>query len=149
MTNIKLPTIQAIQDQLIQSFQTLADDREAMLHYIMELGEQMPPLAAAHKIEANTIQGCMSTVWLKYDQQGDRLFFEADSNTAITKGLISLLVRVLSGQKSQDILEADLYFIKEIGMHQLIGSQRSSGFASMLKQLRLIAMSQQINNNQT
>jgi cysteine desulfuration protein SufE len=114
----------------------------------MELGEQMPLLDEAYKTDANLIKGCMSAVWLQHSQQGDRLFFEADSNTAITKGLISLLVRVLSGQPVKDILQADLYFIERIGMGQLIGSQRSSGFASMIKQLRVIAVAHQLKIDQ-
>lgn len=137
-TNIK--STQEIQDQIIEAFQALAGDREAMLNYIMELGDKMPPLAGQYKTEYNVIKGCMSTVWLTYKKQGDRLFFEADSNTAITKGLISLLVSVFSGQRINDILHTNLYFVDQIGMSQLIGSQRSGGFASMLKQLRMIAM---------
>jgi cysteine desulfuration protein SufE len=138
-------TIETRQDEIIQAFKLLEDDREAMLHYIMELGEQMPPLANEHKTEANLIKGCMSAVWLKPCQQGDRLFFEADSNTAITKGLISLLIRILSGETAQAILQSNLYFIQGIGMHQLIGSQRTGGLASMLQQIKLIA-AQQIKN---
>ena len=114
-----------------------------MLTYLMELGNQLPLLAPQHKTAQNTIQGCLSTVWLVYKQQGDRLYFEADSNTAITKGLISLLVRVLSGQRVADIMAADLYLLERLGMHQLIGSQRTSGFASMVKQIKLIAVAQQ------
>jgi cysteine desulfuration protein SufE len=143
-----LSTIQAKQDELIQAFQALEGDREAMLYYLMELGEQMPPMDEAYKTDSKLIKGCMSAVWLNYHQQGDRLFFEADSNTAITKGLISLLVRVLSGQPNSAILQTDLYFIERIGMNQLIGSQRSSGFASMIKQLRVIAMAHQLNIDQ-
>jgi cysteine desulfuration protein SufE len=148
MTDQPLSTIQAKQDEIIQAFQALEGDREAMLYYLMELGEQMPLLDEAYKTDANLIKGCMSAVWLQHSQQGDRLFFEADSNTAITKGLISLLVRVLSGQPVKDILQADLYFIERIDMGQLIGSQRSSGFASMIKQLRVIAVAHQLKIDQ-
>ncbi len=148
MSQQDLQTIQAKQDAIIQAFETLSGDREAMLYYIMELGEQMPPLATCYKTEANLIEGCMSAVWLKHNQQGDRIVFEADSNTAITKGLISLLVQVLSGQTSQEILHSDLYFIERIGMHQLIGSQRSSGFAKMIQQMKAIAFTHQLNLDQ-
>jgi cysteine desulfuration protein SufE len=129
-----------VQQQIIQEFQFLEEDREAMLHYLIELGEKLPPLADTYKTEQNKIPGCMSSVWLIYKQEGNRLYFEADSNTAITKGLISLLLRVLSGQPIESILATDLYFIEKIGMHQFIGSQRSSGFANMVKQIRMIAM---------
>ena len=132
---------ESIQEQIIQEFQFLEEDREAMLYYLIEIGEKLPPLADIHKTEQNKIPGCMSSVWLTYRLQDNRLFFQADSNTSITKGLISLLIRVLSGQSVETILATNLYFIEMIGMHQLIGSQRSSGFANMVKQIRLIAMS--------
>jgi len=142
MQNIVLPTIGAIQEEIIEEFQTLEGDRERMLTYIMDLGEQLTPMEALYKNEHNTIKGCMSKVWLTYTRQEDRLFFEGDSNTAITKGLISLLFRVLSGQTAEDIIHANLYFVGKIGMTQLIGSQRSSGFASMVKAMKLIAIAQ-------
>ena len=143
MTTIYPKPINKIQDEIIAAFQVLADDREATLHYLMELGEKMPPLADQYKTEHNRIRGCMSTVWLVHKAQNDRLFWEADSNTAITKGLISLLVRVFSGQTIPDILQTKLYFTDSIGMYQLIGSQRSSGFASMLKKIKEITQTYQ------
>ena len=135
--------IDTIQAEIIQEFQMLEGEREYVLTYIMELGEKLSPMATMHKNEHNIIQGCMSKVWLTYTKIDDRLFFEGDSNTAITKGLISLLLRVLSGQKIEDIIRANLYFVGQIGMMQLIGSQRSSGFANMLKAIKLIAIAQQ------
>lgn len=142
MKNSPIPTISAIQEAIIGEFKVLEGDREHMLTYIMELGEQLPPMRDIYKNEHNTIKGCMSKVWLTYTRQDDRLFFESDSNTVITKGLISLLLRVLSGQKIDDIIHENLYFVGQIGMTQLLGSQRSSGFASMVKTLKLIAITQ-------
>src|SRR5690348_13362210 len=113
-----------IQNEIIQEFQFLEGDREAMLQYLMELGEKLPPFPDTDKTEQNKIQGCMSTVWLSCKPEGDKLYFQADSNTAITKGLTSLLIRVLSGQPISTILHTDLYFLEQIGMSQLIGSQR-------------------------
>jgi cysteine desulfuration protein SufE len=138
---------EAIQEQIIQEFQFLEGDREAMLHYLIEIGEKLPPLEDIYKTEVNKIPGCMSSVWLTYRLQDNWLFFQADSNTSITKGLISLLIRVLSGQPIEAILATNLYFIEKIGMHQLIGSQRSSGFANMVKQIRMIAMSHQFTDS--
>jgi cysteine desulfuration protein SufE len=139
MTCSSLGTIQDKQDAIIQNFQLLAGDRETMLHYIIELGEQMPPLAEQYKTEAYRISGCLSAVWLQHRLEGGQLFFEADSNTAITKGLISLLINILSGQPAQAILQSNLYFIERIGLHQFVGSQRSGGLASMLQRIKLIA----------
>lgn len=142
MQRSDLSTIDTIQEEIIREFRTLEGEREHMLTYIMELGERLPTMDPAHKNAHNTIQGCMSKVWLTYIRQDDRLFFESDSNAAITKGLISLLLRVLSGQKIEDIIHANLHFVSQIGMMQLIGSQRSSGFANMVKAIKLIAIAQ-------
>ena len=136
------PTISTVQEEIIKEFQSLEGDREGMLTYIMELGERLPAMNPKHKNEHNTIKGCMATVWLTYTKQDGRLFFEGDSNTAITKGLISLLLRVLSGQEVEAIIHANLYFVGKINMMQLIGSQRAGGFAQMVKQIKLIAISQ-------
>ena len=143
MPNIALPTINAVQEEIIAEFQALEGEQESILTYIMELGERLAPMDPLYKNDHNTVRGCLAKVWLTYTKQDDRLFFEADSNTAITKGLISLLLRVLSGQTIDDIIHANLYFVGKIGMTQLIGAQRSGGFASMVKEIKLIAIAQQ------
>ncbi|XWN35278.1 MAG: SufE family protein [Roseivirga sp.] len=142
MSTIPFPTIDEIQEDIIAEFQSLGGDRSSILTYITELGEKMPPLDASYKTNHNLISGCKSKVWLIYKKQGDRLFFEADSNTAITKGLVSLLVRVLSGQRLEDIIRTHLHFVARIGMLQHIGSQRAGGFGSMLKEMKLIAITE-------
>ena len=143
MLNSLVQSTQVTQEQIIEEFKFLEGDREAMLHYLIEIGEKLPPMADTHKTEENKIKGCMSSVWLVCRKEGDRIFFEADSNTSITKGLISLLIRVLSGQTKQAILDADLYFMEEMGMNQLIGAQRSSGLVNMIKQLKMLAADQE------
>ena len=132
--------IRNIQDEIIEDFELLADDREATLFYLMELGDKMPPLPEEYKKDENLIKGCQSKVWLHSDFNENKVLFEADSNTDITRGLISLLVRILSGQTPDDIINADLDFIQKIGMGQIIGSQRSNGFASMIKQIKMYAL---------
>jgi cysteine desulfuration protein SufE len=133
------PSIDEVQDEIVEEFSILGNDREITIFYIMELGNKLPPLDEQFKTPENIIKGCQSKVWLTSELDGDRLNFLADSNTEITKGLISLLIRVLSGQKLDEIIKADLYFIDKIGMSQLIGSQRSNGFTSMIKQMKLYA----------
>ena len=133
------------QQEIITAFETLSD-REDMLNYIMELGARMPPMDEVLRTEHNTVRGCMSQVWLVCKRRNDRLFFEVDSNTAITKGLLALLLRVLSGQTAATIAQAHLYFVQEIGMTQLIGSQRSNGFASIVKHIQRIARTQENNS---
>lgn len=129
-----------IQNEIIDEFSFLGDDRESTIFYIMELGQKLPALDEKHKIEENIIKGCQSKVWLTADLDGERIEFNADSNTDITKGLISLLIRVLSGQIVDNILNTDLYFIEKIGMGQIIGSQRSNGLVAMIKQMKLYAL---------
>ncbi len=138
-----IKTIDEIQEEIIAEFSALADDRESMLTYIMELGEKKLLMDEVYKNDHNIIKGCMSKVWMVHREEDGRLFFEGDSNTAITKGLISLLLRVLSGQTIHDIIHANLNFVGKIGMIQLIGSQRASGFGSMIKQMKLIAIQHQ------
>ncbi len=133
-------SVQDIQDEIVSEFDILGDDRESKIFYIMELGATLPAMDDSQKIEDNIIKGCQSKVWLTAELDNERIRFNADSNTEVTKGLISLLVRVLSGQKPQDVVEAELSFIEKIGMGQLIGSQRSNGLSAMIKQMKLYAI---------
>lgn len=133
-------TINQIQDGIISEFALLDGDMEMTVFYIMELGQKLPEMPEATKSEENIVKGCQSKVWLTASMRGDRLYFEADSNTAITKGLVSLLTRIFNGQTPSDILNADLYFVKSIGMDRFIGTQRSNGFAAMIRQMKLYAL---------
>ena len=108
--------------------------------YVMELGQKLPEMKEALKTEDNIVKGCQSKVWMTARMEDDKIFFEADSNTAITKGLVSLLVRIFNGQSPEHILTTDLYFMHKIGMERFIGTQRSNGFASMTKQMKLYAL---------
>lgn len=133
-------SINDIQNEIIDEFSFLGNDKESIIYYIMELGQKLPQLPEEYKNEKNIVKGCQSKVWLVTHLEDSRLYFDADSNTEITKGLISLLIRVLSGQKVNEIIDAELFFIEKIGMHGIIGSQRSNGFAAMIKQMKLYAI---------
>jgi cysteine desulfuration protein SufE len=133
-------TLNEIQDEIISEFSLLDGDMEMTVFYIMELGQKLPDMAEADKTEDNIVKGCQSKVWLTARVENDKIYFTADSNTAITKGLVSLLIRVFSGQSADDILKADLYFMNKIGMERFIGTQRSNGFAAMIKQMKLYAL---------
>lgn len=133
-------SIEEIQNEIIDEFSILGDDRESAIYYIMELGQNLPNLDEKYKIEENIIKGCQSKVWLTAQLEKNRIMFNADSNTDITKGLISLLIRVLSGQTVDTILNAELIFIEKIGMGRFIGSQRSNGLVAMIKQMKLYAL---------
>ena len=128
------------QDEIISEFSLLDGDMEMTVFYIMELGQKLTALNEVDKTEDNIVKGCQSKVCLTAKQENDKIYFEADSNTAITKGLVSLLVRIFNGQQPEDILDADLYFMSKIGMERFIGTQRSNGFAAMIKQMKLYAL---------
>jgi cysteine desulfuration protein SufE len=133
-------TIEAIQNEIIQEFALLDGDQEMTLFYIMELGQKLPALPEAARVEENIVKGCQSKVWLTATLENNQVIFQADSNTAITKGLVSLLVRILSHQTPDAILNADLFFMSAIKMDRFIGTQRSNGFASMIRQMKLYAL---------
>ena len=133
-------TTQEIQNEIINEFSLLDGDQEMTLFYIMELGQKLPELPESARVEENMVKGCQSKVWLSANLQNDRVLFQADSNTAITKGLVSLLVRILSNQTPDAILNTDLFFMQAIKMDRFIGTQRSNGFASMIKQMKLYAL---------
>ncbi|MBL7839981.1 MAG: SufE family protein [Cyclobacteriaceae bacterium] len=133
-------SITDIQQEIIQEFSLLDGDMEMTVFYIMELGQKLPAMNEANKTEDNVVKGCQSKVWLAAKLENDNVYFEADSNTAITKGLVSLLVRIFNGQSPEAILNADLSFMQKIGMERFIGTQRSNGFAAMIKQMKLYAL---------
>src|ERR1051325_4569155 len=133
-------TINEIQDEIIGEFSLLDGDMEMTILYIMELGQKLPPIKDSDHSEENEVKGCQSKVWLGARNEDDKVYFDAHSNTAITKGLVSLLIRIFSGQAATDILNADLYFMKRIGMERFIGTQRSNGFAAMIRQMKIYAL---------
>ena len=128
------------QEEIIEEFSMLDGDMEMTLDYIMELGGELGSLPEEDRIEENIVKGCQSKVWMTAVLEGDRIQFKADSNTAITKGLVSLLVRVMNQSSPQDVINAEIYFPKQIGMDRFIGTQRSNGFASMIKQMKMYGL---------
>lgn len=135
-----MASINAIQDEIINDFSLLDGDMEMTVFYLMELGQKLPPMKKEDQTEDNEVRGCQAKVWLAAKLESNNVYFSADSNTAITKGLVSLLIRIFSGQRPDDILTADLYFMNKIGMERFIGTQRSNGFAAMIKQIKMYAL---------
>ncbi len=133
-------SINDIQNDIISDFSLLDGDMEMTVLYVIELGQKMPVMPEALKTDDNIVKGCQSKVWLHASEKEGKIFFEADSNTAITKGLVSLLVRIFNGQKPEDILNSDLFFMQKIGMERFIGTQRSNGFLAMIKQIKIYAL---------
>ncbi|WP_286756616.1 SufE family protein [Roseivirga sp. UBA838] len=133
-------SIQDIQNEIIEEFSMLDGDMEMTIGYVMELGETLEPLEEEKKTEENIVKGCQSKVWLDAQLQGDKIHFKADSNTAITKGLVSILVRILSGRSPKEIVDADLFFIDKVGLNRFIGTQRSNGLGAMIKQMKIYGL---------
>jgi cysteine desulfuration protein SufE len=132
-------TINEIQDEIIEEF-SLFDDWTDRYEYIIELGKKLSVLEDKHKTEDNKIKGCQSNVWLVANLEGDKIVFQADSDAVIVKGLVSMLIRVLSGHKPDEIVNADLYFIDKIGMTQHLAQTRSNGLLSMVKQMKFYGL---------
>ncbi len=132
-------TIQEIESDIIDEFACYEDwlDKYA---YIIELGKDCPVIEEKDKTEANLIKGCQSRVWLSCEHRDGLLWFKADSDAVITKGIISLLIRALNGQAPKDILAADLHFIDEIGLKEHLSPTRSNGLTSMVKQIKMYAV---------
>lgn len=142
-----MSSIQEVQDEIVSEFEILGDDKESTIYYIMELGGSLEEFPDGERIETNTIKGCQSKVWLIAEEKDGKVHFQADSNTDITKGLISLLLRVLNYRSPEEIIKSELNFVERIGMGSIIGSQRSNGFASMIKQIKLYALAIQTKQN--
>ena len=132
-------TINEIQDEIIEDF-TVLDDWMDRYQLLIDLGEEQPALAEADKQDQNLIDGCQSRVWLVCDQKDGILTFRAESDALIVKGIAALLVKVLSGHTAQEILDADLYFIREIGLNEHLSPTRSNGLLAMVKQMRMYAL---------
>ena len=133
-----MPTINELQDEIIEEFSALDDwmDRYAL---IIDLGNTLEPLPESDKTPTNIFEGCQSRVWITASFDGERIHFRGESDALIVKGIVSLLLRVLDGQTPQDILASDLYFIERIGLAEHLSPTRSNGLVSMLRQMRLFA----------
>lgn len=134
-----MATINEIQDGIIDEFSGLTDWMDKY-SYIIEMGNALPPLDEKHKTPDNLIDGCQSRVWVNATYENGVIRFDADSDAIIVKGIISMLVRVLSGQTPSAILDADLYFIDEIGLKEHLSPTRSNGLLAMVKQIKMYAL---------
>ena len=132
-------TINEAQDEVIEEFADFTDwmDKYQLL---IDLGNEQQPLDDKYKTEDNLIDGCQSRVWLQADYRDGRLYFTAESDALIVKGIIALLIRVLSGHTPQEIIDADLYFIDRIGLKDHLSPTRSNGLLAMVKQIRMYAV---------
>ena len=132
-------TINEIQDEIIEEFSGF-DDWMAKYQLLIDLGNEQAPLDEKYKTESNLIDGCQSRVWLQCDYSDGLLHFTAESDALIVKGIIALLIRVLSDHTPQEIIDADLYFIDRIGLKEHLSPTRSNGLLAMMKQMKMYAL---------
>ena len=132
-------TINEIQDEIIEEFSGF-DDWMDKYQLLIDLGNEQEPLDVKYKVESNLIDGCQSRVWLQADYADGLIQLSAESDALIVKGIVALLIRVLSGHTPQEILDADLYFIDRIGLKEHLSPTRSNGLLAMVKQIRMYAL---------
>lgn len=141
-------TINERQDEIKSDFEVMSN-WEDKYEYIIQLGKDLPLIAEEYKTPENLIKGCQSRVWLHTELRDGNLYFTADSDAVITKGLVSLMIYVLSGHTPKEIASADIYFINDIGLSSHLSPTRSNGLLSMLKQMKLYAVAYQAKTNQS
>ena len=136
-----------VQEEIIDEF-SIFDDWLDKYDYLISLSDQLPAIAPEHRTEQYVIQGCQSRVWVDARLEGGRVYYSADSDAIITKGIISLLIRVLNGRTPQEILSTELYFIDAIGLAANLSPTRANGLVAMIKQMRLYALAFETNEKE-
>lgn len=132
-------SIKDIQNQIIEEFSVFEDWMDKY-EYLIELGKSVPIIKESDKTDSNIIKGCQSRVWLSVEYKDGKLFFKADSDAIITKGIISLLIRVYSEREPKEIIESDLFFLDEIGLKNNLSPTRANGLISMINQIKYYAV---------
>lgn len=140
-------TLNEVQDAIVEDF-SISNDWMDRYQQLIELGKELPPIDEKKRTDQYLINGCQSKVWLDAELHDGRIFFSADSDAIITKGIVSLLIKVLSGRTPEEIINADLYFIDKIGLRENLSPTRSNGLVAMVKQMRMYALAYQTKLNQ-
>lgn len=133
-------SIQEIEQEIIEEFELFGDDWEGKYEHIIDLGKSLPKIKEEYKTEDRIIKGCQSKVWLHSELKDGKIIFTADSDAIITKGMVALMIRVLSNQKPEDVVNAELSFIDKIGLKEHLSPTRANGLVSMIKQMKLDAL---------
>lgn len=139
-------TINEVQEQIVEEF-SIFDDWMDRYQQLIDLGNELRPMDEKMRIDQHLIQGCQSKVWVDATLTDGKIFFEADSDAIITKGIVALLVRVLNGRTPQEIIDADFYFVDKIGLRENLSPTRSNGLLAMMKQMKLYALAYQAKLN--
>ena len=133
-------SIQEIEQEIIEEFELFGDDWEGKYEHIIDLGKSLPKIKEEYKTEDRIIKGCQSKVWLHSELKDEKIIFTADSDAIITKGMVALMIRVLSNQRPEDVVNAELSFIDKIGLKEHLSPTRANGLVSMIKQMKLDAL---------
>lgn len=133
-------SIQDIENEIVEEFEIFGDDWEGKYEHLIELGKSLPVIDEKYKTENRIIKGCQSKVWLHSELKDGKIIYTADSDAIITKGMVALMIRVLSNQKPDDIVNAELNFISKIGLKEHLSPTRANGLVSMIKQMKMDAL---------
>ncbi|HWY10606.1 MAG TPA: SufE family protein [Bacteroidia bacterium] len=133
-------TIKEIENEIIEEFEIFGEDWEGKYEHLIDLGKSLPKIKEEYKTEDRLIKGCQSKVWMHSEVKDGKVIYTADSDAIITKGMVALMIRVLSDQKAEDIVKADLEFINKIGLKEHLSPIRANGLVSMIKQMKLDAL---------
>ena len=133
-------TIKEIENEIIEEFEIFGDDWEGKYEHLIDLGKSLPLIKEENKTEDNIIKGCQSRVWLNSEKKDGKIYFTADSDAIITKGMVALMVRVLSGQAPKDIIDSKLEFIDKIGLKEHLSPTRANGLVSMINRMKMDAI---------
>jgi len=139
-------SIQEIENEIVEEF-ALFDSWDDKYEYIIDLGKKLPPLEDQHKIDINKVKGCQSTVWLVSEFRDGKVYYKAESDAIIVKGLISMLIRVLSGHSADEIIDTKLDFINRIGMTTHLAQTRSNGLLAMVRQMKNFALAYKLKSS--
>jgi cysteine desulfuration protein SufE len=133
-------TIKEIENEIIEEFEIFGDDWEGKYEHLIDLGRTLPMIKEENKTPENVIKGCQSLVWLDSEKKDGKIYFTADSDAIITKGMVALMIRVLSGQSPKDIIDAKLEFIDKIGLKEHLSPTRANGLVSMINRMKMDAI---------
>lgn len=133
-------TIKEIENEIIEEFEIFGEDWEGKYEHLIDLGKSLPKIKEEYKTEDRIIKGCQSKVWLHTEVKDGKVIYTADSDAIITKGMVALMIRVLSSQKAEDIVSANLEFVNRIGLKEHLSPTRANGLVSMIKQMKLDAL---------
>jgi len=133
-------SIQETENEIIEEFEIFGEDWEGKYEHLIDLGKSLPPIEEKNKTEESLVRGCQSRVWLHSEKKGDKIFFTAESDAIITKGMVALMIMVLSGHTAKEIVDARLEFIDKIGLKEHLSPTRANGLVSMINRMKMDAI---------